>query len=289
MSIQIDIRLLAVLFLSLFWLSACSNRWAAPIEDRNSDQSTLKIAPKERALRPESYIVSSGESLYSIGFKYGLDYQQIANWNNIKAPYRIYPGQKLHLKAGQVVSTKPLPRKPPVVKPSTKTPGKKPTKAPAKPTKPALVKKETTDSNTTSPPQRQAAASKRFDSSRKVRWQWPTNGEVIKTYLANDPARKGIDIAGRDGQSIRAAASGVVVYSGNGLLGYGELIIIKHSEKYLSAYAYNRKRLVTEGTTVQAGQKIAEMGQGVDGRVKLHFEIRVNGKPGNPQQYLPRR
>lgn len=273
-----NIRLVFILCLGLFSLSACSNRWAAPVEDRNEQNSPIKAEAKTSGSRPATYIVSTGESLYSIGFKYGLDYHQIATWNRISAPYRIFPGQKLHLRPGQVASVKTAGIKPPP-KPVTKTPVKVAKKPVA--TTPVKTSKTVTAVNT-------KTTNKPADN-RKVRWQWPTNGKVIKTYLANDPGRKGIDITGRDGQSIRAAASGLVVYSGNGLLGYGELIIIKHSEKYLSAYAYNRKRLVQEGEKVQAGQKIAEMGRGDDGRVKLHFEIRVNGNPNNPQQYLPRR
>jgi len=112
---------------------------------------------------------------------------------------------------------------------------------------------------------------------------------VTAGYIAGNPARNGLHISGREGQNIRAAAAGTVVYSGNGLIGYGELIIIKHSDKYLSAYAYNRRRLVAEGEQVKTGQKIGEMGRNGSNEVLLHFEIRVNGKPVNPQQYLPRR
>ncbi len=272
------LRLLLLLCLGVVWLSACSNRWAAPVEDRDSRQTTIKSEPKKIKSRPATHIVSSGDSLYSIGFRYGLDYHQLASWNQISAPYKIYPGQKLHLKPGQSLTTKPLaPR--PAKKVVTKTPAKTSTKiSPVPKKKPTVAVKP-----------KPSPVSKSSSANRKIRWQWPTNGKVIQTYRADDPGRKGIDIAGRDGQSIRSAASGLVVYSGNGLLGYGELIIVKHSDKYLSAYAHNRKRLVTEGEKVQAGQKIAEMGRGVDGRIKLHFEIRVNGKPNNPQQFLPRR
>ncbi len=276
-----NISLVSILCLSLLILSACSNRWAAPVEDRNTQHTLTKAKPKTSSSRPDTYIVSSGESLYSIGFKYGLDYHRIASWNRISTPYKIFPGQKLHLRPGQVAVVKTVGIKPPP-KPVTKSPTKV-TRKPAAtvPEKPVKTSKTVISKNT--------KTTSKAANNRKLSWQWPTNGKVIKTYLANDPGRKGIDIAGRDGQSIRAAASGLVVYSGNGLLGYGELIIIKHSEKYLSAYAYNRKRLVAEGEKVQAGQKIAEMGRGGDGRVKLHFEIRVNGKPNNPQHYLPRR
>ena len=110
---------------------------------------------------------------------------------------------------------------------------------------------------------------------------------MLRSFSANDPARKGLDIAGSEGQAVNAAAAGTVVYSGNGLIGYGELIIIKHSERMLSAYAHNRSRLVAEGAQVRAGQKIAELGRNDRNEQVLHFEIRVNGSPVNPLQYLP--
>lgn len=112
---------------------------------------------------------------------------------------------------------------------------------------------------------------------------------MLTSYAAGDPTRQGIDIAGREGQPVRAAADGVVVYSGSGLVGYGELVIIKHNEQWLTAYGHNRARLVNEGTRVKAGDQVAEMGHSGASRDILHFEIRYNGKPVDPQQYLPRR
>jgi lipoprotein NlpD len=120
-------------------------------------------------------------------------------------------------------------------------------------------------------------------------WRWPAEGTVIATFLAGDPTRQGIDIAGSGGQPVRAAADGVVVYSGSGLVGYGELVIVKHNDQWLSAYGHNRARLVNEGQLVKAGQQIAEMGRSGASRDMLHFEIRYNGKPVDPQQHLPRR
>ncbi|MSQ99597.1 MAG: LysM peptidoglycan-binding domain-containing protein [Xanthomonadales bacterium] len=120
-------------------------------------------------------------------------------------------------------------------------------------------------------------------------WMWPTDGRVISRFQANDPARKGIDIGGSTGQAVVASAHGQVVYSGNGLLGYGELVIIKHSDRMLSAYAHNSKRLVSEGQQVTAGSQIAEMGTNDRKQPELHFEIRVNGSPQDPLKYLPQR
>jgi len=118
---------------------------------------------------------------------------------------------------------------------------------------------------------------------------WPTEGRVLSSFKANDPSRNGIEIGGSEGQSIIAAAAGEVVYSGSGLIGYGELIIVKHSDRMLSAYAHNRKRLVSEGQRVAAGEKLAEMGRDDRNRAMLHFEIRVNGTPQDPTKYLPRK
>ena len=120
-----------------------------------------------------------------------------------------------------------------------------------------------------------------------VTWRWPADGKVVGTYVAGDQTKQGLDIAGSAGDAVRAAADGEVVYSGNGLIGYGELIIVKHNANFLSAYGHNRKRLVSEGERVKAGQEIAEMGSTSASRDELHFEIRKNGKPVNPLDYLP--
>jgi lipoprotein NlpD len=125
--------------------------------------------------------------------------------------------------------------------------------------------------------------------SGDVAWRWPADGQVVGGYVAGDQMRQGIDIAGQSGAPVRAAADGTVVYSGNGLIGYGELIIVKHNASFLSAYGHNRKRLVGEGDRVKAGQQIAEMGRTGADRDMLHFEIRYNGKPVDPLRYLPQR
>lgn len=126
-------------------------------------------------------------------------------------------------------------------------------------------------------------------SGAPLEWRWPTQGQVIGRYVSGDPTQQGINIGGKAGQPVAAAGDGTVVYSGAGLVGYGELIIIKHSNEWLSAYAHNRRRLVAEGTKVKAGETIAEMGRTGAIRDMLHFEIRRNGKPVDPLQYLPAR
>ena len=120
-------------------------------------------------------------------------------------------------------------------------------------------------------------------------WQWPAEGMLASRFVAGEPTQQGIDIAGQSGQPVRAAADGVVVYSGSGLVGYGELVIVKHNDAWLSAYGHNRARLVNEGQRVKAGQQIAEMGHSGAARDMLHFEIRFNGKPVDPLSYLPKR
>lgn len=126
-------------------------------------------------------------------------------------------------------------------------------------------------------------------SSGGVTWRWPSDGKVIAAYVSGEPTRQGVDIAGKAGDPVHAAADGEVVYSGNGLIGYGELIIVKHNASFLSAYGHNRARLVKEGDKVKAGQAIAEMGSSASSRDELHFEIRKNGKPVNPLEFLPAR
>ncbi len=120
-------------------------------------------------------------------------------------------------------------------------------------------------------------------------WRWPADGALVGRFNGGDPTKQGIDIAGQSGAPVRAAADGVVVYSGAGLVGYGELVIVKHSEQWLSAYGHNRARLVNEGQRVKAGEQIAEMGRSGAARDMLHFEIRYNGKPQDPLQALPKR
>jgi lipoprotein NlpD len=120
-------------------------------------------------------------------------------------------------------------------------------------------------------------------------WLWPAEGRLLSTFKPNDPSRNGIEIGGKEGQPIISAAAGEVVYSGSGLIGYGELIIVKHSDRMLSAYAHNRKRLVSEGQKVAAGERLAEMGRDDRNQPMLHFEIRVNGTPQDPLKFLPGR
>lgn len=257
-----------VISIILLLVSACSSPGPASVSDREQ--------PPSRKL--ETHRVSSGETLYSIAWRYGVDYRKLAHHNGVGQPYTIYPGQTLRLdvESGGTPSTaspvsevaRTAPAKPSVQrkpKPSEAS-GRSINKTPASPapSAPALV---------AGPPA----------------WRWPSQGRILSAFGASTGLNKGIDIDGKLGEPVLAAASGQVVYAGSGLRGYGRLVIIKHNDTYLSAYAHNEKLLLSEGDSVKAGDKIAEMGSSGTDKVKLHFEIRRNGKPVDPIRYLPKR
>lgn len=197
--------------------------------------------------------VQRGDTLYAISRRTNITAMDLAAWNGLSSPDTIYPGQTLKLYppgASKQGASAPVAG----------------SVAPPRPLTPIA-----------------APVSSGFS------WRWPADGVVVGTFVAGETTKQGVDIAGASGQAVRAAADGVVVYSGAGLVGYGELIIIKHSDTYVSAYGHNRRLLVREGQQVKAGQSIAEMGSTGADRVKLHFEIRRQGKPVDPLQYLPRR
>ncbi|MEN8133078.1 MAG: peptidoglycan DD-metalloendopeptidase family protein [Pseudomonadota bacterium] len=218
------------------------------------------------------YTVRHGDSLYTVAWRYGLDYKQVAFWNAIGAPYTIYPGQQLLLN-------------PPLKSISVQKTRPKRTQKPSRPKRPPITARSATVA-----PKISIAPSTPQPIIRKepIEWHWPVKGKVIKTFSVEARGKKGIDIAGSLGQSIKAASGGKVVYSGGGLNGYGQLIIIKHNNRYLSAYAHNRSLMVKEGDRVRVGQKIAELGSTGADRPKLHFEIRQDGDPVDPLHYLPK-
>lgn len=213
--------------------------------------------------RPPTHLVKRGDTLYSIAFRHKLDYKDLARWNHIGRDYVIYPGQMLRLYPPYASSA------------SAASPG---TKAARRASTPAKTKPKPT------PPKRAPAA----PAGPPVKWQWPVNGGTA-TLTDRPNGGHGLMIAGRAGADIRAAGSGRVVYTGSGLLGYGQLVIVKHNETYLSAYAHLQSVLIKEGDAVSAGQRIATMGSGPQGAPQLYFEIRINGTPGNPLTYLPPR
>jgi|TARA_B100000315_G_scaffold70219_1_gene64089 lipoprotein NlpD len=206
---------------------------------------------------PGFHLVQAGETLYSIAWRYGMDYRELASTNQIGPPFTIYVNQKLSLlKRSNRKSSKP---------------GKIQSAPKAATVKPAK-------------PKRDAVASQ----AANIKWSWPVRGPVIRRFSPQKGLNKGIDIKSRLGQPVSSAADGIVVYAGGGLRGFGKLIIVKHTQDYLSAYGHNRALLVKEGEKVKGGQHVAEIGSNGSNEEMLHFEIRRNGKPENPLRYLPK-
>ena len=246
----------------------------------------------------EPYTVKRGDTLYAIAFRLGIDFRQLAARNGIKSPYTISVGQVLATSKPVVVAsgqsrargsasaqansgTQSSKRK----SKSSSSKGTA-TKAVSKPASSATPKTKSV-ARTASKPQKKSA-SKSVEPNRPVsRWRWPSRGKVIRTFAAN--VHKGIDIAGNRGDPVTSAAAGKVVYAGAGVTGYGSLIIVKHNDTYLSAYGHNERLLVSEGSVVNAGQQIATMGSSGTNSVKLHFELRRQGKPVDPLTLLPKR
>lgn len=233
------------------------------------------------------YTVKPGDTLYSVSWRYGYDPREIAAWNTISHPYTIYVGQRLMI----IPPYQTAPREPPAPTGTTYPQGSSGTAAAvsqgaviSRTPLPVATKPDTTPS---------AAVTSRVDTSGLSRhsdnidWRWPTKG-MLRSSFGPSAGKKGVDIAGTLGQPVFAAAAGKVVYSGNGLIGYGNLVIIKHDAHYLSAYGHNRRLLVKEGSEVKQGEKIAEMGDSGKDGVVLHFEIRRDGKPVDPLHYLPK-
>ncbi len=232
----------------------------------------------------EQYTVQPGDTLFAIGFRNQIDYRDLASWNAIGGDYLIRPGQVLRLTpppGTDGVLARPLPAQQPII--AAPKPIAMPETTPALPgpvTQPP-VSIPTVPVLGVPPVPRPMP-----QGGAPLRWQWPTTGNVIKTYNMA-AGSKGIDISGELGQAVQAVAGGKVVYSGSALKGYGELIIVKHDDTFLSAYGHNRRRLVKEGDEVRVGQTIAELGLGPEQKPILHFEIRENGKPVDPLGYLP--
>jgi lipoprotein NlpD len=263
-------------------------------------QPASKFIHAEQDLHAQTYVVQKGDTLYGIAFSRELDYHEIAAINNIQNPDLIQAGQELRLptpasgtpatakqpvKAAEAkVQEIPVKSQPQAVKqPYSEEALAKLEKAQAAaPVKPEPVAVKTEPVAAAAP----EAAADNPANDEALEWSLPAEGKVI-TEFSESANQKGIDIAGKAGQAVVASAAGKVVYSGTGLRGYGKLVIIKHNNTYLSAYAHNDQILVKEGQMVTRGQKIAEMGNTDSDRVKLHFEIRKLGKPVDPAKYLP--
>lgn len=285
----------AVLVAGLLAGCASRPRGPAPVEDRNPGSRAqpavvaepAKVLPgAENMGKPGYYTVRPGDTLVRIALDSGQNWRDIARWNNIDNPNIIEVGQVMRVipPAGavpEVAVARP-------VTPGSAVPSSAmPTAASSAPTAASSAPRSATAAPVASlPPVVPTPAPPGEDD---LPWAWPTNGAATVVAGFDEQRNKGLDIAGKPGDPVLASADGRVVYAGAGLRGYGNLIILKHNNTYLSAYAHNRALLVKEDQTVRKGQKIAEMGSSDADRVKLHFEIRRQGKPVDPARYLPAR
>lgn len=234
----------------------CSSRPDIPVRDgyffENKNLKHYKVRP--------------GDTLYSIAWHLNRDYKKIAAINGIAAPYAIYPSQILKLTGSQ--------QNFPVSRHSASSDSAK--------TAASRVEKAEKQAKTN-------ASAKRVTKRESIQWLWPAGGELMSRFSTKGIGNKGLDIRGKQGDPVRSAAKGFVVYRGDALLGYGKIIIIKHDDQFLSAYAHNSRILIKEGQWVKGGQQIATIGSSGTDRNKLHFEIRREGIPVDPLRYLPAR
>jgi lipoprotein NlpD len=285
------LKLGAVIVLAAALVAGCAAPRRAPVVERTPQAKPAapeKAAPIAKPAvspdaRPPFHTVKKGETLYSIALEYGLDYKELAAWNNID-PTKVQAGQQLRLTPPDAtVSAAPLKSAPsgiearPLGTPPAGAPGVAQAGTAPKPEAELAAKPEPRAAPKPEPAQEAGGLS----------WTWPATGKVVGGF--NGSTAKGITIAGKLGQPVLASAGGKVIHSGAGIRGLGKFIVIKHNDAYLSVYAHNSQLLVKEGDSVTRGQKIAEMGNSDADQVKLHFEIRHFGKPVDPVKVLPDR
>jgi lipoprotein NlpD len=290
---------IALVVLLALWLAGCASpRHRAPVEERGRTPPPAPVAPLEPAPIASAptpvvteniptvgyHTVKPGDTLIRIGLENGQNWKDIARWNNLEPPHTIEVGQVLRVTPPgvdpTVVATRGVPSSKVETRPLDAAP---PTTSPAPPPVPPGAARPATPS---APPAPAPNAAPR-EPDEDINWGWPASGAVVASF---DEARnKGVAITGRPGDPVVAAADGRVVYAGSGLRGYGNLVIVKHNNTYLTAYAHNQALLVKEDQVVRRGQKIAEMGSSDADRVQLHFEIRKQGKPVDPARLLPPR
>lgn len=303
-------RLILVVLLPI--LGGCASYAPAPVEERGAAQPAPAAAqPAEPATSDPGvryHTVKKGDTLYSIALDHGQDHKDVAAWNSLDNPNLLRIGQQLRVTppddAAPVAVAKPVTSSAPVeVKPapgataggSNSASLKREPKggklawsdaalAKAQQAEKAGVPAEVKPEARAAEPR---AADKPAITGDEVDWMWPANGKLIAPFA--EGSSKGVDIAGKAGDPVLAAAGGVVSYAGAGLRGYGNLVVLRHNATYLSVYAHNSKLLVKEKDTVARGQKIAEMGSTDTESPRLHFEIRRQGKPADPQKFLPAR
>ena len=270
-------------WVALALLASCGTQRPAPVVDRSGSATargdkpaTAAPATPARTAKDGVYTVQRGDTLFSVASSFGVDARELARWNGI--------GETAVLTVGQALRVTPPPATATVtpVTPSGTAevrplplPGESTSPPPAATLPPATA------------PNAKPEAAKPVVPELSVPWQWPAPGKVLEAF--DETRNKGIDIAGNDGDPVSAAADGEVVYVGSALRGYGNLVIVKHNEEFISAYAHNRQILVKQGQAIKRGQRIAEFGRSDADRVKLHFEIRRQGKPVDPLRYLPAR
>ena len=273
---------------------ACTSQRPAPVADRSGRTPATAAQPPGaaptvvRSAKDGIYVAQRGDTLQNVALAFGVDQKDLARWNAIAEPGVLIPGQTLRVTPpADVATVSPITRSGqaevrPLPPPGASTPGAPAPLPPASlpPTVPPPVP-PVAASPPTAPPEPSRAP------SSSLPWLWPTSGKVIETF--DDPRNKGIDIAGNEGAPVQAAADGEVVYVGSAVRGYGNLVIVRHSDDFITAYAHNRKVLVAEKQSVKRGQPIAELGRSDADRPKLHFEIRHQGKPVDPLKYLPAR
>lgn len=297
----------------------------APVVERSTESArTTKPAPATTAppatVRSDTYIVKRGDTLYGIALDHGLDYRDLARWNGISNPNAIEVGQVLRVRdpeataatarssdsppgeavttpyqgaqpvEGRAVTETTKPAPPPSTAPQPLDPdvltAPKAVKLPYSAAALASLQGSAATPQPAAPSVPESSAPKQGEETDAVAWSWPTQGKIVANFNENG-GPKGVQIAGDLGQPVLASAAGRVVYTGSGLRGYGNLVIIKHNNTYLSAYAHNRQILVKQGDNVTRGQRIAEMGNSDASQVMLHFEIRREGKPVDPIKFLP--
>lgn len=287
------------LAVALFVLAGCSvtKPHRAPVEDRSAapveapaaaPSVELRPAPPSDTPRANSYTVRPGDTLIRIALDNGVGWRDLARWNGLDNPNLIEVGQVLRVAAPtaqELAGTRPvIPAKVDVKPLDPKTVDARPQAVPASPPVASAAGSATAAAYSNAPAPSAVASS---PSDGEPNWAWPAGGGLLTPF--DEQRNKGLAIGGKAGDSVLAAADGRVMYAGSGLRGYGNMVIIKHNDTYLSAYAHNQTLLVKEDQVVRRGQAIAEMGSSDTDQVKLHFEIRRKGKPVDPARLLPTR
>ncbi len=303
-----SVRLMLVLLLPV--IGGCASHSPVPVEDRGGGPAaTIKPSAQTVAAPTDSRIgyhtVKKGDTLYSIALDNGQDYKDVAGWNNLENPNLIKIGQQLRVtppdNGAPVAVAKPVTSSAPVevkqaapASTNTETLKREPKGGKLAYSDEALAKArrgEAADKPAEAKSEQKPAEPKPLEkpvvASDDVDWIWPASGKLIAPFA--EGGSKGVDIAGKAGDPVLAAAGGVVSYAGAGLRGYGNLVVLRHNATYLSVYAHNSKILVKEKQSVTKGQKIAEIGSTDSDSPRLHFEIRRQGKPADPQKFLPAR